>query len=332
MAGITIFTAQMAVPDDDALDITVGTKDKAGKVLAPTWELVGGHKAHNGHEKFVGKHEPLDDDQYTAQYKALLRERWKENRQAFINLVKRDRLVLKCYCRPGAFCHRHIALDVLDRVAQSEGIEVTRGGELLHMDYTRRADAVGWAKQIIQSGNNVVYLDTETTGSDPIHDEPVSIAIIDHTGQRLLNRRIKPTVPIHPEAEAVHGISDKMVENSPSFADIIDDLNRVLRGKLVVIYNQAFDENIMLKTAERQGVTLDWHRASCAQTAFARFFGHYSAYYKKFIPKKLSEACDVLDVPVVDAHDALADAVMTYELVKALARQTVPDNKPPTLL
>ncbi len=39
-------------------------------------------------------------------------------------------LVIACYCPAGAFCHRHIFVDLLEKYLKREGIEVVRMGEL----------------------------------------------------------------------------------------------------------------------------------------------------------------------------------------------------------
>lgn len=320
---ITIYTAQMSINDPDAIDITV-KGDKAGACLAPTWELVGGHKAAAGHEKFVGKHKPLTDEEYTEAYKELLRERYRKDKQQFLDLLNRERLVLKCYCNsnPDTFCHRHIAKNILRQIAHAHGIQTRNGGELLNYDYSKREAAIIQAWAIAQKPPaTVCYLDTETTGADPESDEPVTIGIIDGNGDVLMNVRLNPSVPIHPDAEMVHGISAEMVANCPTFRDIADDLNAIVSKRLVVVYNAKFDVNLLLTAARRQGVFLTIPTFVCAQDIFARWNGHYSAYHRKFIPRKLTEACESLGIQVEDAHDALGDVQMTRALIHALGNQ-----------
>jgi hypothetical protein len=107
---LQVGTAQMGVPHEDALNITVKSADSdAGRFLAPTWDMVMGHKESR-----------LTDAEYVDRYLGLLRLRWLRNPQPLRKLLQRDSVVLKCYCAEGAFCHRHIAVEVLARIAMDE--------------------------------------------------------------------------------------------------------------------------------------------------------------------------------------------------------------------
>lgn len=118
-----VYTSRIGYQGEAGLDITVKSAKGIGELLAPTWALVGGYKHWHGYTA-------LTDQQYTALYLDLLRRRYRANEQAFIELIQRPQLVLVCYCRSGVFCHRHIALDVLEKIANAKGLPFTRGGEL----------------------------------------------------------------------------------------------------------------------------------------------------------------------------------------------------------
>ncbi|MEG3904814.1 3'-5' exonuclease [Microcoleus sp. B4-C5] len=93
-----------------------------------------------------------------------------------------------------------------------------------------RVNAVLWAREQL-SQNDWVILDTETTGL--VRAEIVEIAIINHLGEMLLNTLIKPTVPIPAEAAYLHGISDAMVADAPSFPEVYPRIVEVLKYKRV---------------------------------------------------------------------------------------------------
>lgn len=119
----TVFTSRIGYQGSSGLDITVKSATGIGELLAPTWALVGGYKHWQGYS-------PLNEAQYTEHYLELLRTRYRSNEQAFLAIAQRPQLVLLCYCRIGAFCHRHLALDALEKIASAKGLPFTRGGEL----------------------------------------------------------------------------------------------------------------------------------------------------------------------------------------------------------
>lgn len=117
--AITVLTARVNCTDPDALDITAkSAKTPEGEALAPTWEMVTKYKAGL-----------VNDGLYAEQYRALLRQRYAADPTPFLNVLARARVVLTCYCASGQFCHRHLAAEVLEKIAESKGIVFTRGGE-----------------------------------------------------------------------------------------------------------------------------------------------------------------------------------------------------------
>jgi DNA polymerase-3 subunit epsilon len=90
-----------------------------------------------------------------------------------------------------------------------------------------------------QTQEDWVILDTETTGLDDA--EIVEIAIIDRVGEILLDTLIKRSIPIPAEVTEIHGVSDAMVADAPTFHEVYSRIHAVLKDKLLLIYNSAFD-------------------------------------------------------------------------------------------
>ncbi|MGH1280407.1 3'-5' exonuclease [Bacillus basilensis] len=64
-----------------------------------------------------------------------------------------------------------------------------------------------------------VILDTETTGLTQ-RDQIIEICVNDLTGKILLNPLVKPTINIPAEAASIHGITNEMVDDAPSWIEI----------------------------------------------------------------------------------------------------------------
>ncbi len=73
----------------------------------------------------------------------------------------------------------------------------------------------------------LAFFDLETTGTDPLRDRIVEIAIVrvnPDGGREAKTLRINPEVPIPLEATAVHGITDADVSGCPTFSQVAREL------------------------------------------------------------------------------------------------------------
>lgn len=90
--------------------------------------------------------------------------------------------------------------------------------------------------------DGIVFLDTETTGLNPPRDKIVEIAIIDSTGNELINTLVNPRIKIPETVTKIHGIHDDMVRESPVLESLLPRIQEILQGSSqVVIYNAGFD-------------------------------------------------------------------------------------------
>jgi DNA polymerase III subunit epsilon len=94
----------------------------------------------------------------------------------------------------------------------------------------------------------VIVFDCETTGIDFMRDQVIELCVqhgLDHEAQNQV-WRIKPSVPIHPAAQNVHGISMEDLAGCATFADYADEIARVFAAADVIIgYNISFDIDML---------------------------------------------------------------------------------------
>lgn len=114
-----VCTGRVSYSGKDGLDITVKSGKGIGTVFAPTWDMVMGVKQGR-----------ITEAEYTEQFLNLLRERYRRDEAAFTEVLNREQIVLLCYCRAGVFCHRHLVVDVLEKIARAKGLSFERGGEV----------------------------------------------------------------------------------------------------------------------------------------------------------------------------------------------------------
>ena len=156
--------------------------------------------------------------------------------------------------------------------------------------------------------NEIIFLDTETTGLNPPKDRLVEIAIISLSGDVLLNILVNPEREIG-FATTIHGITDAMVCFEPTFEEIWPKVREIVTGKHLVIYNAQFDTRFFpdnLECAEK---------ISCAMLRFAPIYGEWNSHFNDHKWQKLTTAADFIGYRWEgDAHRALADTMATRAL------------------
>jgi len=172
---------------------------------------------------------------------------------------------------------------------------------------------------VIKSGDFVI-LDTETTGLD-YRSEIVSIAIIGSDGSTLLDTLVKPVSPIPADATRIHGITNDMVAGCDPLP--IETITQLLEGKHVIVYNADYDSNMLYRSVRALGANyVEWCGIAewyCAMLEFAEIYGDWNEYRGNYRWQKLATACNYYKIPVVGAHGALADCLMTLAVCKKMA-------------
>jgi DNA polymerase-3 subunit epsilon len=177
-----------------------------------------------------------------------------------------------------------------------------------------------------------LVLDTETTGTKR-SDEICSVAIINSDGETLLDMLVKPTKPIPNAAFNTHKIRNEMVASAPPWTEVAPKVLEIVTGNPVVIYNAVFDVGMLQNSDRQSGKSFaDWQDETakewlCAMRAFATFNNEWNSYRRSYAWKPLSVAAARFKVPVVNAHSALGDCLMTLGVVRGLVQHTASKGK-----
>jgi DNA polymerase-3 subunit epsilon len=108
----------------------------------------------------------------------------------------------------------------------------------------------------------VIVFDCETTGTDRTRDQIIElciqrgIALTDEDAQATEHKtwRIRPEVPIHPGAQAVHGIKAEELVGCPTFALLADEIAAAFAAADVIVgYNITFDIDMLQAEYARIG-------------------------------------------------------------------------------
>lgn len=105
-----------------------------------------------------------------------------------------------------------------------------------------------------------IVFDTETTGLDAVSDRVIEIGAVELENRfptgRTFHVYINPdNVRIHPDAQAVHGITPEFLADKPQFAEIIDDFMQFIDGATLVAHNASFDMAFINAELQRHGAT-----------------------------------------------------------------------------
>lgn len=169
------------------------------------------------------------------------------------------------------------------------------------------------------SPRKTIYLDTETTGLNPAHDELLEVAAIDD-GDVVFHSLVRPTrLTEWPEAELIHGIRPSDVQNAPTLGELLPELAQVLlSAEALVVYNAPFDL-AFLPADLRNSVE---PATLCAMEAFALHVGQWDARREAFRWHKLAAASSIAEhFWTGSQHRAVADAVATRAVWKWLQQQ-----------
>jgi DNA polymerase-3 subunit epsilon len=163
----------------------------------------------------------------------------------------------------------------------------------------------------------LAFFDLETTGTDPLRDKIVEIALVrvDPGGDReTMMRRINPERPIPAEATAVHGIRDEDVSDAPTFRQVARALLDVFKDADLAGFNvRRFDVPLLDREFRDCGIDL--------ALAQRRIVDAMSIFHRKE-PRDLSAAVRFfLNREHAGAHGAEADVQASIEVLEAqLAR------------
>ncbi|AUX74627.1 MULTISPECIES: DNA polymerase III subunit epsilon [Sinorhizobium] len=104
-----------------------------------------------------------------------------------------------------------------------------------------------------------IIFDTETTGLDSREDRVIEIGGVELENQfptgRTIHLYINPgDRKVHPDALAVHGITDDFLKDKPSFADVVEQIVDFFGDARWVAHNATFDIGFINAEFDRLGL------------------------------------------------------------------------------
>ncbi|MCO4770153.1 MAG: 3'-5' exonuclease [Deltaproteobacteria bacterium] len=166
-----------------------------------------------------------------------------------------------------------------------------------------------------------VSVDVETTGFDREACRVTEVGIVRFERGQIAERwgsLINPGVPIPEDSTKVTGITDAMVADQPSLADLKWEIYGRLRDRLFVAWNAEFDWDFLQNELTRCGLTLPSVPILDPLVWARRLMPSDNRH-------NLGAICDKFGIPLENAHRAEDDAEACGRVVLRLADK-VPVN------
>lgn len=159
----------------------------------------------------------------------------------------------------------------------------------------------------------ICFFDLETTGINVSKDRIVEISILKvfpNGNKESFTWRVNPEMKIPAVTTAIHGISDEMVLNEPTFKELAPKVSELIKNSDLGGFNSnRFDIPLLAEELLRAEIDFDLkiNKAVDVQTIFHKMEKRtLEAAYKFYCNKDLT-----------NAHSAEADTMATYEVLKA---------------
>lgn len=165
-----------------------------------------------------------------------------------------------------------------------------------------------------------LYLDTETTGVRG-DAEIIEIALVDHSGTVIFDSLVCPRLPIPPDATRIHGITNAMVADAPTWPTLWPHLEALLVGPPIGIFNAGFDLRLLAQS-NRQ-LELPWREDAitnfCIMKLYAKFYGEWDIHRQNYRWQSLDKAQRYCGIPMLNSHRAKDDALLARAVLQHIA-------------
>lgn len=166
---------------------------------------------------------------------------------------------------------------------------------------------------MITSQKPIAVFDLETTGLDISNDRIVEIAIFkihpDGTEEKY-EKRINPEMKISEESVEIHGISNEMLKDAPTFRVVAKEVAGFIGDAHLVGYNSnKFDIPILAEEFLRVDYDFD--------VASRKFIDVQNIFHKMEQRTLVAAYKFYCGKDLINAHSAMADVTATYEILKA---------------
>lgn len=166
-----------------------------------------------------------------------------------------------------------------------------------------------------------VFLDTETTGSNPARDRITEVGLyVINQGEKQVawSHLLNPETTIPAFIKNLTGISNEMVADKPVFSEIACELAAILHDKILVAHNARFDYGFLKNEFKRCQIDLR-EKMLCTVKLSRLLFPFEKRHSLDAIKARFNLIAD-------GRHRALADVELMYQFFKIAQNQLAEES------
>ncbi len=162
-----------------------------------------------------------------------------------------------------------------------------------------------------------ICIDCETTGLDEKNDRIIEIAVAKFSFNEIIHSYetlIDPEIEIPKLSQAIHNISQEMVQNKPKIKDILPEVLKMINGHIIVGHGIYFDISMIANEAQRNIIPCSILDVKYIDTLrLARLYGNSPI-------NSLERLREHFNIEQESAHRAMSDVKVNIEVFKQLSK------------
>lgn len=164
----------------------------------------------------------------------------------------------------------------------------------------------------MKSFDRLAFVDLETTGATASQDRITEIGIVEvgPAGVTEWSSLVNPGMPIPELITGLTGITNAMVEDAPRFAELAEEIQERLAGRLFIAHNARFDHGFLKNEFRRLGVDFR-PTVLCTVKLSRRLFPGFGRH-------NLDALIERHRLKVTERHRALGDARLIWQFWQVL--------------
>jgi DNA polymerase III subunit epsilon len=178
-----------------------------------------------------------------------------------------------------------------------------------------------WGRPAADSADGWVVVDLETSGFSPGQARVISLAALALDGDGRIEESVVSLLNpgVDPGPTHVHGLTSEMLEDQPTFGEIVGDVVQLLKGRTLVAHNVAFDYSFLTAEAELVGAELPTETVMCT-VELTRRLGLECENFR------LETLARHWGVTQLRPHDAFDDASVLMQILQPALRRAQERN------